>query len=40
MTPRDMGKATLGQLGNKDIQGSKCGIRVFTFMHFGVEGSS
>ena len=38
MTPRDMGKATLGQLGNRDTPGSKCGIRVCTFMHFGVEG--
>ena len=39
MTPRDMGKATLGPLGNKYIPGSKCGIRVYTFMHFEVEGS-
>ena len=39
MNPRDMGKSTLGQLGNRDIPGSKCGIRVCTFMHFGVEGS-
>ena len=39
MTPRDMGKATLGQLGNRDISGSKCGIRVCTFRHFGVKGS-
>ena len=39
MTYRDMGKATLGQLRNRDIPGSKCGIRVCTFMHFGVEGS-
>ena len=39
MTPKDMGKATLSQLGNRDIPGSKCGIRVCTFMHFGVEGS-
>ena len=39
MTPRDMGKATLSQLGNRDISDSKCGIRVCTFMHFRVEGS-
>ena len=39
MTHRDMGKATLGQSGNRDILGSKCGIRFCTFMHFGVEGS-
>ena len=39
MTPREMGKATLGQSGNRDIPGSKCGVRVCTFMHFGVEGS-
>ena len=39
MTPRDMGKATLGQSGNRDISGSKYGIRDYTFMHFGVEGS-
>ena len=38
MTPKDMGKATLGQSGNRDIPGSKCDIRVFTFMHFGVRG--
>ena len=31
MTPRDMNKATIGQLGNRDILGSKCGIRVYTF---------
>ena len=37
MTPRDMGKATLGQLGNRDISSSKCGIRVCTFMQSGVE---
>ena len=39
MTPRYMGKATLGQLGNRDIPGSKYGISVCTFMHYGVEGS-
>ena len=39
MTPRDMDKATLGQSENRDIPGSKCGIRVYTFMHFGVKGS-
>ena len=39
MTPRDMGKATLGQLGNIDIPSSKCGIKVCIFMHFRVEGS-
>ena len=30
MTPRDMNKATIGQSGNRDIPGSKCGIRVYT----------
>ena len=39
MTPRDMNKATIGQLGNRDIPGSKCGIRVYTFKRFRVEGS-
>ena len=38
MTPKDMVKATLGKSGNRDIPGSKCGIRVCTFMHFGVRG--
>ena len=38
MTPRDMGKSTLGQFGNMDISSSKCGIRVCTFMHFKVRG--
>ena len=38
MTLRDMGKATLGQSGNRDIPSSKCGIRVCTFMHFTVQG--
>ena len=40
MTPRDMNKATIGQSGNRDIPGSKCGIRVYTFKRFGVEGPS
>ena len=39
MTPRDMYKATIGQSGNRDIPGAKCGIRVYTFKCFGVEGS-
>ena len=39
MTPRDMNKATIGQSGNRDIPGSKCGIRVYTFKRFRVEGS-
>ena len=39
MNPKDMGKETLDQSGNRDILGSKCGIRVWTFMHFRVEGS-
>ena len=39
MTPRDMNKATIGQSGNRDISGSNCGIRVYTFKRFGVEGS-
>ena len=38
MTPRDMNKATIGQSGNRDIPGSKCGIRVYTIKRFGVEG--
>ena len=36
---RDMGKATLGQLGNRDIPCSRYSTRVCTFMHLGVEGS-
>ena len=40
MTPRDMNKATIGQSGNRDIPGSNCGIRVYTFKRFGFEGSS
>ena len=39
MTPRDMNKATIGQSGNRDILGSKCGSRVYTFKSFRVEGS-
>ena len=39
MTHRDMGKAILGQSGNRDISHSKCNTRVCTFMHLGVEGS-
>ena len=39
MTPRDMNKATIGKSGNRDIPGSKCGIRVYTFKRFEVEGS-
>ena len=39
MTPRDMNKAIIGQSGNRDIPGSKCGIRVYTFKHFEVKGS-
>ena len=39
MTLRDMNKATIGQSGNRDISGSNCGIRVYTFKRFGVEGS-
>ena len=38
MTPKDMGKAILVQSGNRDIPGSKCGIKVCTFMHFEVQG--
>ena len=37
MTHRDMGKATLGQSGNRDIPHSKCSTRALTFMHLGVE---
>ena len=39
MTLREMGKATLGQSGNRDIPHSKSNTRVFTFMHLEVEGS-
>ena len=39
MTRRDMGKAMLGQSGNRDIPHSKCSTTVFTFMHLGVEKS-
>ena len=39
MNRRDMGKATLGQSGNRDIPHSKRGIKVFTFMHLRVKGS-
>ena len=38
MTCRDMGKATVGQSGNRDIPHSKCSTRVCTFMHLGVKG--
>ena len=38
MTHRDMGKATFDQSENRDIPGSKCSIRVCTFMHVGVRG--
>ena len=38
MTRRDMGKATLGQSGNRDITCSRCSTRVCTFMHLGVKG--
>ena len=40
MTPRDMKKATIGQSRKRDIPGSKCGIRVYTFKGFEVEGST
>ena len=39
MTRMDMGKATLGQSGNRDIPHSKCSTRVCTFMHLKVKGS-
>ena len=39
ITPRNMNKAKIGQSGNRDIPSSKCGIRVYTFKRFGVEGS-
>ena len=39
MTRRDMGKSTLGQLGNRDIPNSKGSTKVSTFMHLGVKGS-
>ena len=39
MTLREMNKATIGQSRNRDISGSKCGIRVYTFKRFRVEGS-
>ena len=39
MIHRDMGKATLGQSGNRDIPCSKCSTKVCTFMHLEAEGS-
>ena len=39
MTHGDMGKATLGQSGNRDIQRSKRSTGVCTFMHLRVKGS-
>ena len=39
MTCRDMGQATLGQSGNRDIPRSMCSTMVCTFMHLGVKGS-
>ena len=39
MTRREMGKATLGQSGNRDIPNSKCSTRVSTVMHLEVKGS-
>ena len=39
MTRRDMGKAALGQSGNKDIPRSRYSTRVCTFIHLGVKGS-
>ena len=39
MARRDMGKATLGQSGNRDIPHFKCNTRVCTFVHLGVKGS-
>ena len=38
MTHKDMGKATLGQSGNRDIPGSKWSIKVCTFMYSEFEG--
>ena len=40
MTRRDMGKATLGQSGNRDIPRSRCSTRVCTFIYLRGEGSS
>ena len=38
MTHRYIGKATLGQSGNRDISRSKCSTRVCTFMNLEVKG--
>ena len=38
MTHRDMGKATFGKSGYRDIPDSKCSIKVCTFMHLEVRG--
>ena len=39
MTHRDMGKATLGQSGKRDIPRSKRSTRVCTFIHLKAKGS-
>ena len=38
MTPRDMSRATLGQSVNRDIPVPNVAIRVWTLMHFGLQG--
>ena len=38
MTPKDMNRATLGQLVNRDILVPSVAFRVQTFKHFGVQG--
>ena len=38
MTPRDMIRATPSQSVNRDILVPSVALRVWTFMHFGVQG--
>ena len=36
--PKDLSRATLGQLPNRDIPVPSVAIRVLAFKHFGVQG--
>ena len=38
MTPRDINRATLGQLVSRDISVPSVALRVCTFRRFGVQG--
>ena len=38
MTPRDLNRATLSQLVNRDIPVSSVALRVYTFRRFKVQG--